>query len=812
MNRFMCGYCVTIVSTMLWPALANLYLLPLLIVVVITACKRVPFIAGGLFAICWISLFYALLMGWDTDERVDTLNVEGEIVSLVHTNGDWISMDIVLIDSISPHLFSRKLRLTWKEPPSLTPGQHWLLTIKPRPITSTLNQGSYNQQKNLLAKHIIGKGRVVSGKLLSHEPNYRTQLIAELKHTLKTHASGDLLLALVAGDRTMISAERWQQLRNTGAGHLFAISGLHLSVVSLWLLIGARFLLYRYSAVNSRRNWLLCLTLSAVGAVAYAYLAGFSVSTQRAMIMLLAFICFSVLQRHSSSWERLLYALFVVLLMDPLSMLSASFWLSFSALGIILLTVTRHTFTPKNLSASLDSGAMAQANLSEHATLWLKFRNACVAFWAVQWRLTLGLCLVQAIFFSGTSLVSLAVNLLLVPWFTLLVIPLCLLSLLVFIFATSLGLSAAGIFWVAAKSMVPVTAILNYSSQFEFVWLALSDQVIAALMVAFIGLYLTINVKDILWRLVLSVMLMPLLLMNLFMFAPIEDKRWQVHLLDVGQGLSLVIEKGNRAIIYDTGARYGDSFSYAERVVLPFLISQGIEQLDYLVVSHGDNDHAGGAEIIIQRYPKTLLISDLDMGGESALASEFDHKFAHEIALAQQYSCRPKILKWQNLTLEVLAPSEAREGNNGSCVIRVNDASNSVLLSGDIEKLAERALLGMIEEKGKADGENNLNLQSRLLIAPHHGSKTSSTEAFIDAVSPELVLFPAGFKNRYRFPNSEVVLRYHQRGIATLTSGEQGQISIIFNQQTMKIRTYRSDFAPFWYNQVFRFGQINNPE
>ncbi len=802
----MCGYCITIISAMLWPALADLYFLPLLIVVVITACKRVPFIAGSLFAISWISLFYALLMGWATDERVDTLNVEGEIVSLVHTNGDWISMDIVLIDSISPHFVNRKLRLTWKEAPPLTPGQYWQLTIKPKPITSILNQGSYNQQKNLLAKHIIGKGRVVSGKLLSHEPNFRTQLIAELKQALKIYPSGDLLLALVTGDKTMLSSERWQQLRNSGAGHLFAISGLHLSVVSVWLLIGARFFLYRYSAVNSRRNWLLCLALSAIGTVAYAYLAGFSVSTQRPMIMLLAFICFSVLQRHSSSWERLLYALFVVLFIDPLSMLSTSFWLSFSALGIILLTVTRHSFSSQTFDASHDDGGMGNANRGERITLWFKLRSTCLAFWAVQWRLTLGLCVVQAIFFSGTSLVSLAVNLLLVPWFTLVVIPLCLLSLVGFILATSLGLSAASIFELAVMAMVPVIAILNYSSQLEFVWLALSDQVIAGLMIALIGLYVMINVKDALWRLVLSVMLAPLLLMKLLMFTPTEDRRWQVHLLDVGQGLSLVIEKRNRAIIYDTGARYGDSFSYAERVVLPFLISKGIEQLDYLVVSHGDNDHAGGAELIIQRYPNTKLISDLDMAIEVELSSELAQKFT----LAQQYTCRPKALKWQNLTLEVLAPSEARDGNNGSCVIRISDAINSVLLSGDIEKRAERALLAMAEDK--AEGKKHTNLQSRLLIAPHHGSKTSSTEAFIDAVSPELVLFPAGFQNRYRFPNSEVVLRYHERDIFTLTSGEQGQISILFNQETMKFRTYRSDFAPFWYNQVFRFGQIKNPE
>lgn len=789
----MCGYCITIVSALLWPALPSLSILPVLIVAAIIACKRMPFIAGSLIAISWISLFYSLLMDWNTGERVDTLNVESQIISFVHTNGDRISMDITLIDSVSPHILNRKLRLTWRDAPPVTPGQRWLLTIKPKSITSTLNQGSFNQQKNLLAKHIIGKGWVVSGQMLTNEPDYRTRLIIALKSVLADDGSGDLLLALLAGDRSAISSARWQQLRNTGTGHLFAISGLHLSVVSLWLLILARLFLYRYSPVNSRRNWLLCLAISALGAIGYAYLAGFSVSTQRALIMLLAFVCFSALKTHSSSWERLLYALFVVLVLDPLSMLSAGFWLSFSALAIILLTVSQYRFTDEAYSANIKVTSSASVAPAWNLLLWNKLRTAALSFWAVQWRLTLGLCVVQAIFFSGASLASLVVNLLLVPWFTLLLIPISLLSLLVFILLTNLGLSTTGVFTLAAYAMSPVVSILDYSSSVDFVWIDLANDVIATLTIALIGLYLMVNFKQARWRALLSVMFIPLLLTIMFRLLPIDDKRWQVHLLDVGQGLSLVIEQNKRAIIYDTGARYGNSFSYAERVALPFLTSKGINEVDYLVVSHGDNDHAGGAEAIIKHYPNVKLISDL--------ATEL----RPELAGVQQVSCRPKTLHWQRLTLELLAPSEVTSGNNGSCVVRVSDITNSVLLSGDIERSAELQLLANTHNSGA-------KLQSRVLIAPHHGSKTSSTEAFIDAVSPELVLFPAGFRNRWGFPKEEIVERYQKRNISTLTSGELGQISILFNRKDVEIRTYRSDFAPFWYNQVFRFGQIKNPE
>ncbi|MGS0675892.1 DNA internalization-related competence protein ComEC/Rec2 [Shewanella sp. 125m-3] len=809
---------------MLWPSLVNLYILPLLIVVVITACKRAPFIAGSLLAISWISIFYSLLMDWNTGENIETLNVEAEIISLVHTNGDRISMDIVLIDSISPHLVSRRMRLIWNEAPFIVPGQRWQLQIKVKPITSILNQGGFNQQKHLLAKHIIGKGKVISGQILTTDLSYRMRLIEKLKLVLSPYESADLLLALLSGDKSMISSERWQQLRNTGAGHLFAISGLHLSVVSLWLLIAAKLVLYRRFPVSSRRNWLCCLAFSLLGVVAYAYLAGFSVSTQRALIMLIAYISFSVLSRHSSSWERLLYALFVILLIDPLSPLSASFWLSFCALTIILLTVTRYfsvaaeatsgslmsvtnrlethsaqicTSAPHSLETNapeINSPAAptrcitAAENKSSipYRHLWPQLKIAALAFWAVQWRLTLGLGVIQAIFFSGTSLVSLLVNLVLVPWFSLVLIPISLMSLLAFIIMTALGFSGGGVFTLAALAMTPVVNLLDYASEVNFVWLDLSDEVVAALIMASIGLYLLVNIKQLTWRLPLSVMLLPLVLSVLFHFsgAP-KENRWQVHLLDVGQGLSLVIEKNNRALIYDTGARYGDTFSYADRVLLPFLKSQGIGNIDYLVVSHGDNDHAGGAAYIIDKYPDVAVISDL--------------------IPIQQHSCRPKTLVWQNLNLEILAPLEPKKGNNGSCVIRVSDTGNSVLLTGDIEKQTEYRLLERAAKYG-------FRLQSRLLIAPHHGSRTSSTTSFIDAVAPELVLFPAGFRNRYGFPKKEVVERYEQRDIAMFTAGEQGQVSVLFDQETMKVRTYRSDFAPFWYSKVFRFGQNKNPE
>ncbi|MCK8046636.1 DNA internalization-related competence protein ComEC/Rec2 [Shewanella sp. 1CM18E] len=838
MNRFMCGYCITIVSTMFWPSLVSLYILPLLIVVVITACRRFPFIAGSLLAIGWFSVFYSLLMSWSTDEYGKALNIEGEIVSLVSSNRDWISVDIVLLGLNSPQIVQSKLRLFWQKPPKVSVGQRWLLTIKPKPkpITSILNQGGFNQQKNFLAKHIIAKGSVISAELIEDSPSYRAQLIAQLKPVLKSYSSGDLILALVSGDKSLISKARWQELRSSGAGHLFAISGLHLSVVSMWLLLLARLILYRLVPINSRRNWLICLLVAGIGAIFYAYLAGFAVSTQRALVMLIGFIVFSAVSRYSSSWERLLYALFIILVIDPLSILSASFWLSFSALAIILLTVSRANAVTSMANATvLTSGAEPDNQLAKQAPSKsyfkpnkIKLYNGLKMFWAVQWRLTIALGIIQAIFFAGTSVTSLLVNMLLVPWFSFVLIPISLLSLVSFMAFTALGLSGYWLFELSALLMEPVVVVLAIVTEFSFSWLVISDELLAVLIVASIGCFLMLNIKNTHWRLVLSVMLLPLIMYGgLRLHSPVINNRWQVHVLDVGQGLAVVIEQNKRAVIYDTGARYGETFSYAERALQPFLVSRGISDVDYLVVSHSDNDHAGGVNYMLASYSSVKVIADFllksntdesssssaktSLRSSSANSSQNKAPNQSQNVSQSQYknsnkpdkACRPHKLDWQHLQLDFIAPNQPQKGNNGSCVLKVSDDINSLLLTGDIEKQAELALVAEFKDK---------QLQSRLLIAPHHGSNTSSSAEFIDAVAPELVVFPAGFNNRYGFPKQKVAERYQHRNIPSLTTGLEGQVSIIFNQQSMKVRTYRTDLAPFWYNQVFRFGQMQNPE
>ncbi|MGL5046408.1 MAG: ComEC/Rec2 family competence protein, partial [Shewanella sp.] len=419
MNRFMFGFSAILLSAMLWPSLPPVSYIPYLIAGALILHRKIPLCAGGLFAIAWLTGFCLGLTRQSPPMLQQPIQVRGEIISLVSRNSDWLSLDISLI---KPNLIlgpNAKLRLTWKQPPEVDVGQVWLFTFTPKSIASVLNQGGYNEQKQLISQHVVGKGRVIEAQLLANSPSLRNNLINALTPELASLPQGDILLALLLGEKQLISKERWQALRQTGTGHLVAISGLHLSVVAAWIYTCLVFGLSHVVPHQSRRNMTFALVAAGIGAAFYAYLAGFGISTQRALVMILLLMLLSLLKRFSSAWERLLFALFIVLLLDPLACLSAGFWLSFCALGIILYTLNTQ---PKEFTAVSTRRARIYVGLLQ--------------FWAIQWRLSLGLGLLQGALFGGVSLHSLWMNILAVPWFSFVVIPLAMAGFICWWFGT----------------------------------------------------------------------------------------------------------------------------------------------------------------------------------------------------------------------------------------------------------------------------------------------------------------------------------------------------------------------------------------
>ncbi len=777
----MMGFSATLLSAMLWPSLPPLVSLPFLCLGAIVLTRRAPIVSGSLLAMLWLTGFCLLLsrQGVPISQgpiSQEPIQVRGEIISLVSQNRDWLSLDIEVDEKKLIFEPKRKLRLSWQAYEKVEIGQIWSFKIIPKTISSVLNQGGYNGQKQLLSQHIVGKGRIIEAKLIESRYSLRSHLIERLTPEVRHLSQGDILLALLLGDKSLITQEKWQELRQTGTGHLVAISGLHLSVVCAWFYT-ISFLSLCYFAPNfGRRNWIISVVVSGLAALLYAYLAGFGIATQRAIIMILLIIVLSLFNRFSTAWDRLLFALFVVLLIDPLSCLSMGFWLSFCALCIILFTLDTTLMTEvKNL------------DVTEGNTLWGRLKPKLWQFWAIQWRLTLFLGVLQAILFGGVSINSLWINLLVVPWFSFIVIPLAIFSFVIWCLGLLISQSWLGLLQMSDWTLKPYAYLLEHSADLPAYWQVTPDRLLGltflAILAGIFWRYLPRERQYWQWHMLMTLLILP---MGLYAGQLIKSKSslWDVHLLDVGQGLAVVVEKDGRALIYDTGASYGDDFSYSERVIVPFLHYRGLTEIDYIFVSHSDNDHAGGASSLIERFPTATRISDVS--GINANPCHIQQK------------------EWQSLKLHWVAQQHF-SGNNSSCVLRIDDGRHSVLLTGDIEAQAEQALMALNES-------SVLKLESQLLIAPHHGSRTSSTQAFIQAVNPQIALFPAGLENRYGFPKADVLTRYQALGIDTFTTGTTGQISVTIDENGLMVKTYRQDLAPFWYNRLFRFGDLINPE
>ncbi|PMG29726.1 DNA internalization-related competence protein ComEC/Rec2 [Shewanella sp. 10N.286.52.C2] len=824
MNRFVYGFCVSVLFSNLLPSLLPISLAVLMFVIGVLTLKRWPFISGCLLGVFWVSICFYSLFSHQEAEHPVRKQFKAQIVSLVSKNSDWISFNVVLL-SAQHSLYKRYYRLNWQQAPEVKVGQVWAFDARMKPITSPINQGGFNQQKYLLSQHIVAKGSVKQSQLIDYKLSLRQRVISDFKPKLQHLSHYPIINALLFGDKTDISTEQWQALRSTGTGHLVAISGLHLSVVFglSWSLF--RLLLLNFMATSSRRNLILAVLMAAMVAAGYGYLAGMAISTQRALMMLLMIVLLTVFRQHASTWQRLIWALFAVLVFDPFASLSAGFWLSFSALAIILFTIdylgvkSTTELNPQQLNTAVEltdvqiqqDDSLRARGLRRLSQLKSNLMGFLINFWAIQWRLFIGLGLIQALLFGSISIHSIWINFLMVPWFSVIVIPLCMLALLLnsvlMLLPAPEFISYAivsTLLWLTDHSLAPFYYLLSLSGQLPLAQFHLSDALTVSLLLLALGLFLFKWASDIHWRVCFGLMALP------FMFQvygfikdntqPLSTKLlWQMHVLDVGQGMAVLLQQGHKGILYDTGAAYGDNFSYAQRVVIPTLMAKGVTELDYLIISHDDNDHAGGVNELLKHFNKLTIISNIDKYQQTDITNTV--QFDAQLADKTQKQCDDRTFNWFNLAITLTSNMAAKSDNNQSCVVHIDDGNNRVLLAGDIEKQTEQRLI-----------QSGSLLDADILLVPHHGSRTSSSAEFIAAVNPSEAIFTAGFANQYGFPKHDVVERYKTHGVTTLVSGETGQLSIDFKRQSYKIRPYRTVIEPFWYNNLFRFGVQVKPE
>lgn len=680
------------------------------------------------------------------------------------------------------------IRLNWnKTSQVIQQGETFNLAVKFKPPHGLANQGGFNYQVWLRQHNIVATGYVIknpTNQLFLQGTNtsiasHRQNLYSHSLTLLPKHDLSPLLTALSFGERSSIEPKTWNILNNTNTQHLIAISGLHLGLIATGSFFIINFLiriipLYLFfnisskttSALISKNARFIAILLSCSLTFYYAYLAGFSLPTIRALVMLLLFWVFRVLGIKCGLVTWLFLAIFIVLIIAPMSLISGSFWLSFYAVSLIFLTVWRF----KNTLGG-----------NNRVITWFKS-----LFW-IQLSLSLFMLPISMLFNFQLSFVSIFANLVAVPLMSFTSIPLSLLAVLLMPLNDSIS---SVLYEVALLSIEVLWFWLTYLSGLSWAVeaVAFSDIIILSSIISAIGFVSFLSIRK---RYVFVLLIVSGFLVTFTFYLSKKNEHWKVTVLDVGQGLSIVIEKNNKAILYDTGASYPSGFNMAEASILPYLKHKGIEQLDKIIISHSDNDHSGGLSIL----KESLNIIEV---------------IANDPELNGNNKCKQgDMFVWQDLTFKVLWPLNEPEylgdENDHSCVIKISNGVSSVLLTGDISKKTEKQLI--------ADNQFSSELDTDVIVAPHHGSKTSSSQAFIQAVSPEYVIYSAGFMNRWNMPSTIVQQRYMAESVKAFNTANEGMIEIkilhnVAENQSENIRksnititSYRQGKFPFWFAQ-----------
>ena len=739
------------ISSLCWTNLANPYLtlLVILLALVSSFFVKTRLLAFGLLGVCWM----ASLGHWQYSLQLPLTQIsepvllEGEVLSLVHAESDVRFNFSVTSINRQPLWPARKVRLSWERPDwPVKQDQRWQLMAKLKPPHGLANQGSFNYQQWLFSENISATGYVrtsSTNQLLQNNISLRQQLADRLLSLPLQHTAW--LAALSLGYRGLLEQSDWQLVQTTGIAHLIAISGLHLALVASlsYLLVVMSFgtLLSRFSGLQQINLHKLALLASLAACLGYAGLAGFALPTVRAWLMLALVTVLYLGNRNISLKRLILISVGIFILLFPLSLFSLSFWLSFSAVGIIVLVFWR--WPPRRREFS--------------------WRQSTLVMLRIQLALSVLMLPLVAWQFGLISWISPWVNMLAVPLVTMLLVPLCLLAVLCLVVWPPL---AQWLFEWLDKALSYGLQALQFSTQLPAAsWRISSIPLEAWLCLSLASLALLLPHFPYAKRAAL-VLLLPLLS---YARTP-DDDDWYVDVLDVGQGSAVLISRAQRALIYDVGAAYPSGFNMADSVILPLLQARGIRQVDKVIISHWDNDHSGSLLQLQKGIPVRQVVTTAD------------------------WCVRGQQAMWQGLTLQVLWPDDPalHNDNNGSCVLYVSDGLHSVLLPGDIDASIEQRLAAAWP----------FNAQLDILLAPHHGSNSSSSTTFIQVIQPQHVVFSQGYMNRWQFPRTEVLQRYAQAGSQTYATSELGQLSfrVPFQQaQPITLRSYRQDFYPYWY-------------
>ncbi|OOF70368.1 DNA internalization-related competence protein ComEC/Rec2 [Rodentibacter caecimuris] len=681
---------------------------------------------------------------------------------------------------LSPNIPPQRLLVNWKHPERPFIGEIWNSEIKLKSISSRLNFGGFDRQKWYLSKKITARTTITKATKKNSNYSWRQQkLYQALQQTTNLPRQG-LLLALGFGERAWLPSDMWQEYQQTNTAHLLAISGLHIGLAMAIGFYLTRAIQYFFPARFITPTFPILIGLST--AALYAYFAGFNIPTRRALSALVIVCTIRLSRRYYSPFQYFYLVIGFLLLFEPLMILSNSFWLSISAVGVLLIWY--HAF-PISLIQW------------QHRPLFPK-ALAILSLVHLQIGLFLLFTPIQLLLFNGFSLNGIIANLIIVPIFSFILVPLVLFAVLS---------NGAFFSWQIADYLVHLTTNIIQFLQGQWVTFSINSVfILTALFLALFGsllwlAYFFTNQKSqshqltklikrkgftfhpqyfpfqtksaflpifsLLFPAIIGLLIIPI-------YRILNRPTWQLETLDVGQGLATLIVKNGRGVLYDSGASWRGG-SMAELEILPYLQREGIK-LEMLILSHDDNDHAGGATPLLTALPNIKLITP---------SLKY---YPHKNNKIDRTFCQKDISwQWQGLMFRVLSPPQkvTRAKNADSCVILLQDKQHKILLTGDADRLVERQIA---VNAGKID----------ILQIGHHGSKTSTSEFLLSRTKPKIGLISSGKHNPWKFPHIDVLERLKRYQVQTKNTADVGQIRINFYEKSVQIQTARTLFSP-WY-------------
>lgn len=791
LNFSLLAFALGVIGASYLPGLPAVYLCGLWLAVLWLLPARSWCVYGWCFGLglAWgITMGHQLLAG-QLDERLeeDRHWVQGWIEDIPHQDDDKIRF-VLRLDTKATRDSAKipeRLQLSWYQrgqltPRQLIPGQYWQFHVKLKRPRGLVNPGGFDYHAWLLRRGFGATGYIAQAQQLaapgamplqSRIDSWRWSLQQWVLNNSQSNSRA-ILVALLIGDSSGMAKSQWQLVQQTGISHLIAISGLHvgfLALVGYCLGLGLGRCLQGLGATTPAQRWAyVCAIVFATG---YSALAGFNIPTVRTLIMLSVFYLAALFYRPARLSHIYHWALALVLMIDPLAAFDRGFWLSFGAVALLILAF---------------SGRYKTAQDKIPLRWRHRLLSQLIIYGRSQWVMFIGLLVPLAWLINSTPLLSPIANFIAIPLITFFVVPCLLLGAALAFLHPGLGNILLSLAAGACDYLIQgLEVLLQQAPAWHNPVLAFSLPAALLLLMATIILLLPQG-------------LLPRWLGYMALSLGLASSAWpqptatalQLSVLDVGQGTALVVSTANHHLVFDTGPEYSKDFDGGTGIVLPYLHAQGIRQLDALVISHWDMDHAGGyAGLMAAMSPRHFYWGEPLRTGQNTITQSLN---AAAISAPGKNCHQESPWVWDQVEFQFLTrPLNLRDSpNNQSCVLLIRYRDQTILLPGDLESSGEWALL-----RG-----DQLPAKLTLLMAAHHGSNSSSNPGFVAYTQPQWVIYSAGYKNQHNHPHPKVQQRFNVRGSHALNTADSGALVFRWNTKgEMEWFAARDRYQRYWH-------------